>query len=180
MSAARLFAGLVALALVGCDESQAWHEPDFSLARMQEQPRIDPFDPQMSAPPPFTVACGADSHLAPSPITRPVVERGRAHFQTICAACHGIRGDGESVVATKMLLRKPASLLDARVRALSDAQLEGVIARGYGLMPPFADALPYDERTATVAYVRALEVAQGVDVTLLPPAVAATLAREAP
>ncbi|MDP9034508.1 MAG: cytochrome c [Myxococcota bacterium] len=163
-----------------CDESQVWHRPDWSLSRMQEQPRVDPYDPQMSAPPPFTVALG-DGVDAPRPrVTRAVVARGRVYFERICAACHGIRGDGVSVVATKMLLRLPPSMLEPRVRSLSDEQLREVIERGYGLMPPYANELTPDDRWATVAYVRALEIAQGVDVTVLPPEVALDVRREAP
>jgi mono/diheme cytochrome c family protein len=163
----------------GCNESEVWHRPDWSLSRMQEQPRVDPFDPQMSAPPPFTVA--RDNGLAPPrpPVTRALVEQGRGHFERICAACHGIRGDGDTVVATKMLLRLPTSVLEPRVRSLSDEQLREVIERGYGLMPAYANELTPDERWATVAYVRALEIAQGVDVTILPPQVALDLRREA-
>ncbi len=168
------------VALAGCDESQVWHEPEWSLERMQEQPRIDPFDPQMSSPPAHTVAHDVGAERAPPPVTRALVERGRARFEAICAACHGIRGDGDSVVATKMILRRPPSLLDPAIRALSDAQLAEVIGRGYGLMPPYANELPFDDRWATVAYVRALEVAGGVDVKLLPAAVLAELTREAP
>ncbi len=168
-----------ALLVVGCDNSQAFHEPDFSLARMQEQPRVNPFDPEMAAPPPFTVARGSLPH-APPAVTRASVARGRDHFETLCATCHGIRGDGQSVVATKMLLRPPPSLLEPRLRALSDEQISEVIARGYGLMPPFANALPEDERFATVSYVRALQIAQGVSVVALPAALAADVAREAP
>jgi mono/diheme cytochrome c family protein len=153
--------------LVGCDESQVAHEPSFSLERMQEQPRLDPFDPSMSEPPAFAV-------------TRALVLRGRSHFETICAACHGIRGDGDSVVAGKMILRLPPSLLEPRIRALSDEQLSEVIARGYGLMPPYANALPEEDRWATVAYVRALQIAQGVDVKLLPAPLVADLTRESP
>ena len=47
-------------------------------------------------------------------------------------------------------------------------------------MPPFANELPGDDRVATVAYLRALQVAQAIDVALLPPPLAAELAREAP
>jgi mono/diheme cytochrome c family protein len=146
---------------------------------MQEQPRVDPFDEGMSAPPPFTVAQGGLAHPPPL-VTRALVEHGRRSFETLCAACHGMRGNGHSVVATKMLLRPPPSLLDARIRALSDEQIEGVIAHGYGLMPSYSFALSEDDRYATVAYVRALEVAQGVNVAALPSALAAKLVREAP
>ena len=141
---------------------------------------MDPFDPQMSAPPPFTVARGSGLVPQRPPVTRALVEQGRAHFDRICAACHGIRGDGDSVVATKMLLRAPPSVLEPRVRSLSDEQLREVIERGYGLMPSYASELSPDDRWATVAYVRALEIAQGVDVTILPAQVALDVRREAP
>jgi mono/diheme cytochrome c family protein len=166
--------------LVGCDESQVAHEPSFSLERMQEQPRLDPFDPSMSEPPAFAVARGFGEALPRPVVTRALVLRGRSHFETICAACHGIRGDGDSVVAGKMILRLPPSLLEPRIRALSDEQLSEVIARGYGLMPPYANALPEEDRWATVAYVRALQIAQGVDVKLLPAPLVADLTRESP
>ncbi len=176
----RVFAATTLALLVGCDESEVVHEPSFSLERMQEQPRLDPFDPSMSSPPAFAVARGFGAALRRPVVTRPLVLRGRSHFETICAACHGVRGDGDSVVATKMILRRPPSLLEARIRALSDEQLSEVIARGYGLMPPFANALPEEERWATVAYVRALQIAQGVDVKVLPAPLVADLTREAP
>jgi mono/diheme cytochrome c family protein len=134
----------------------------------------------MGDPPPFTVARGTAAREAPPVLAPELVVRGQAHFDTICAACHGMRGDGDSVVATKMILRRPTSVLEPRIRALSDEQLNEVIARGYGLMPAYENELPYVERVATVAYVRALQVAQGVDVKDLPTSVAAELAREAP
>jgi mono/diheme cytochrome c family protein len=166
--------------LVGCDESQVVHEPSFSLERMQEQPRLDPFDLSMGSPPSFTIARGFGATLPRPVVTRPLVLRGQSHFETICAACHGIRGDGDSVVASKMILRLPPSLLEPSVRALSDEQLSEIIARGYGLMPPYANALPEEDRWATVAYVRALQIAQGVDVKVLPAQLVADLTREAP
>ncbi|MGA7120592.1 MAG: cytochrome c [Polyangiaceae bacterium] len=174
-----LAACAVAAAASACDQSQVWHRPDWSLSRMQEQPRVDPFDPQMSAPPPFTVS-RRGGPVPPPPLTRALVERGRTYFETVCATCHGIQGDGVSVVATKMLLRRPPSLLEPRVRALSDEQIREVIERGYGLMPSYASELTPDERWATVAYLRALEIAQGVDVGILPPQVALELRRAAP
>jgi mono/diheme cytochrome c family protein len=179
MTRLALLAAVAPLLATACDESQVAHKPDFSLARMQEQPRVDPFDEGMASPPPSTVPRGGLPR-SPSPMTRARVALGRARFETICATCHGIRGDGESVVATKMLLRPPPSLLEARVRSLSDVQIDEVVARGYGLMPSYAYVLDADERAATVAYLRALQIAQGVEVAFLPRSVVDRLPREAP
>src|SRR6185312_9155561 len=164
-----LLAAFALAALCSCDESQVWHEPDFQLDRMQEQPRIDPFDPAMAAPPPFTVARGRGPGRPRPPIDRALVETGRAAFERTCAACHGVRGDGDSVVATKMLLRRPPSLLEGRLRALSDDQVHEIVDHGYGMMPPYAGLLSFEETWAVVSYVRALQLAQGVDVATLPP-----------
>ncbi len=164
----------------GCDDSQAWHEPDFSLGRMQEQPRLDPFDEGMASPPPFTVAHRTRDTGGSARLTRADVERGRDRFDVLCATCHGVRGDGDSVVATKMLFVRPPSLLEPRIRGLSDAQIGAVIVHGYGLMPSYANELAGSDRAATVAYVRALQIAQGVSVSALPAPLAAALAREAP
>jgi mono/diheme cytochrome c family protein len=172
-------ASLAVLLLAACDDSQAWHDPDFSLGRMQEQPRVDPFDEAMSAPPPFTVA-RASPGRPPLPVTRAEVEEGRRRFDAICASCHGVRGDGDCVVATKMLLRPPPSLLEARIQALTDEQLDQVVARGYGLMPSFEDQIGAPERVGVVAYVRALQISQEVDVAILPAPLAAALAQRAP
>jgi mono/diheme cytochrome c family protein len=170
----------IALALVGCDESQVWHTPQWSAERMQEQARIDPFDPQMRAPLPFTVARGeGPSRLRPR-VTRELVETGRRAFERTCAACHGIRGDGDSVVAAKMILRKPPALFEPRLRGLSDLQIHEVVERGYGLMPSYQGLLTFEERWAVVSYVRALQRSQAVDVASLTPDLRAELAKEAP
>jgi mono/diheme cytochrome c family protein len=172
---------VVVLALSpACDDRQALHEPSFSLERMQEQPRVDPFDPGMRAPPAFAIPRGTSERAARPQVTRALVDRGKVRFEAICAACHGLAGDGDSPVADKMLLRRPPSLAEPRLRALSDEQIAAVIAGGYGLMPSYANPLPGDDRWAVVAYVRALQVAQGVQVAWLPGDVVAELTREAP
>jgi mono/diheme cytochrome c family protein len=182
MKRAARVAGIAALgaALAACDESQVLHSPDLQLDRMQEQPRVDAFDEGASAPPPFTIARGHGPDRERPRVTRALVEAGRGAFERTCAACHGVRGDGESVVARKMSMRPPPSFLEERVRALSDRQVAEVVERGYGLMPPYAGSLTYAERWGVVAYVRALQTAQGVDVASLPASMRAELAREAP
>ena len=178
-----LLAAVIAAAApwtAACDESQVWHAPDLQLDRMQTQPRVDPFDRAASVPPPFTVARGYGPRRTRPAQTRALVEQGRGAFDKACAACHGVRGDGRSVVATKMLLRPPPSLAEPRIRDLTDDQIHEIIDHGYGLMPPYDGLLSYDERWAVVGYVRALQIADAVDVATLPPAMRAELAKEAP
>jgi mono/diheme cytochrome c family protein len=186
---------LVALALVvvGCDNRQAFHEPEPGLERMLEQPRVDPYMESaafadgrgMRTPPQGTLPRGwvtaavplvetgkLDGHYAdkvPIPVTRALLERGRNRFEVQCGACHGLLGDGHSVTATKMVLRPPPTLLSDDVRAYPPGRLYELITVGYGLMPSYAAYLSVEERWAVVGYVGALQLSQRAKAKELPP-----------
>ena len=99
-----------------------------------------------------------------------LLRRGHERFEVYCATCHGSTGDGTSIVATHMSLRKPPSLVDAPVRSFPPGRVFEVISNGYGLMPSYASALAPPERWAVVAYLRALTLAAHVELDQLPPA----------
>jgi mono/diheme cytochrome c family protein len=150
----------------------------------------------MRSPPPGTVARGRDhvgdrviatgqdenedAKRVPLPLTRALLENGRARFDEICATCHGVLGDGVSVVAEKMRLRKPPSLFEARISQQAPGRVFRTISQGFGLMPSYAAALSIDERWAVVAYIEALRLSQAAPVAELSPALRAELARRAP
>jgi hypothetical protein len=105
---------------------------------MRRQPKYIPYDPSafftdgraMRLPPegvverrsaePFEVRTGIDGsgdyvRRLPLPLTAALLQEGEGHFRAVCAACHGVLGDGRSVVATKMALRPPPDLKLHRV-----------------------------------------------------------------
>jgi mono/diheme cytochrome c family protein len=187
-----LFVLTATAALAGCDDDLL---PSINLERMIDQSREKPYGEApyfsdgraMRRPPDDSVPVSAGeirpgiaagerdgAYLAkpPFPITRQLLATGQDRFQTYCAACHGLRGDGQSVVAANMSLRRPPSLLDPRILALPDGRIYQTIVLGYGLMRPLTeDITTAEERWATVAYLRALQLSQGVGVPLssLPP-----------
>jgi mono/diheme cytochrome c family protein len=175
-------------ASTACDESVALREPDPQLDRMLEQRRVDPYDPSaafddgqgMRRPPAGAVAYGEEPVTPPPPPTRALLDVGRARFETFCAACHGALGDGQSVVASKMPLRKPPSFQEARLRVLPPPAIVAVIENGYGLMPSYADAIDKRDRWAVAYYVKALQLARGAPASDLPPTLRAELDKEAP
>lgn len=197
-------AALVALSVtLGCSRAVTVVEPELSLERMQVQRRTDPYAESalfadgraMRTPPAGTIprerllgppalVRGTDGGRYvvrfPLPVTRALVERGRAHFEVVCATCHGVRGDGVSPVAAAMTLRPPPSLHEARLRAAPVGRLFEVASQGYGLMPSFAPYLGVEARWAVVAYVRALQLSQAAPASALPDDLRAALDRGAP
>ena len=123
-------------------------------------------------------ADGTPLERIPIPVTRELLQLGRKRFEIICAACHGLVGDGRSLVARNMSLRPPPSLHDYAERP--DGYLYQVITRGFGLMPSYSAELTVEERWAVVAYLRALQLSQRVRLAEAPPEVRARLEREVP
>ncbi|WP_437948580.1 cytochrome c [Sorangium sp. So ce296] len=187
----RALAPFALVLLAGCRE-KVLPEPDFE--RMIRQEKYGLWEPcehfddgrAMQHPPEGTVARGRvtgppgylqgvldGAYVTEVPLTLTVdlVQRGRQRFETFCAPCHGILGDGSSRVATNMTLRPPPSLVGPEARSFPPGRIYQVIIQGYGLMPRYSDDLPdIEERWAVVAYVKALQLSRGVAAGALPPA----------
>jgi mono/diheme cytochrome c family protein len=193
----------VIVALAACRMEQTIVAPDPQLDRMLKQEKVVAYDNNpllpagmsMQKPPDGTtpidafagrslVAEGAEAgrfvERPPIRVDRRLVEVGRERFDTFCATCHGILGDGVSVVAEKMALRRPPSLHEARIRAYPAGRIYKTIRQGYGLMPAYAVQLSIEESWGVTAYVRTLQLSRNAIVAELPPAVLGDLAREAP
>ncbi|NPD26927.1 c-type cytochrome [Corallococcus exiguus] len=55
-------------------------------------------------------ADGTWLQAVPVPLTRQLLEEGRTAYETWCAVCHGLTGDGDAIVARKMPQRRPPGL----------------------------------------------------------------------
>jgi mono/diheme cytochrome c family protein len=194
---------ILLLALTACDPSDNLREPEWTLSRMLDQPRYEPYGQSelfddgraMRGIVPGTVAReaaigsrlflegwdeGGYAERFPVPVTRALLESGHSSFDVICATCHGVRGDGDSPVATKMQLRKPPSLVSPDIASMAPGRIYRTIAIGYGLMPAIDTQLDVPQRWAVVAYVEALQRSQRVRVDELPGPIRDELARSAP
>ena len=100
----------------------------------------------------------------PIPVTPELLARGRHRYEIVCSNCHGLVGNGDSMVADNMATRLPPSLV-----ALGDRPpgfFYQAITLGYG--PSFSGEIPTDERWAVVAYVQALQLSQNAPANTLP------------
>jgi mono/diheme cytochrome c family protein len=125
------------------------------------------------------IAGGAYVEDVPLPLTRDLLRAGRDRYETFCAACHGLRGDGASIVAENMDLRRPPAIAGAAARSLPVGRVYRVIGHGYGLMRSYAEDLGTpEERWSVVAYLLALQESHGVPLDALPPEVRAEAERQ--
>lgn len=97
----------------------------------------------------------------PVPIDAAMMDQGQAHFDSYCAPCHGVLGDGRSIVGDRMELRRPPSIVNQEARTLPPGRVMEVITDGYGFMRSYASDLTVQERWAVVAYLEALQLSQG-------------------
>src|SRR5262249_47867806 len=111
---------------------------------------------------------GVYASRIPLSITRALLGRGRSSFDVYCAACHGLDGSGDSVVARHMEQRRPPGLTPAPVLTFPPGRIYQVIAEGYGLMPAYDRQLTIEERWGVVAYVRALQLSRAARLEALP------------
>jgi len=167
----------LAWALLGCPTTDM-------IDHMEHQPKGKPYrtsdafpDGQlMRRPPADTVALEHDPNNAlgsipdggiapdttniPVPVDDELLTLGHAKFNQVCAVCHGIMADGNSVVARKMNLRPPPNITTEVYRNRTDANIFMTITNGFGYMNPYRDQLSSHERWAVVAYLRALQLSQ--------------------
>lgn len=176
------------LALTACEAEDIWHKPRASLERMQEQLSYRPYarneafaDGRAMRPAPMgSVPYEPQPAATNTPLERHHLEEGRTLFDTFCAVCHGILGEGDTVVADHMRQVKPTRLSSEHVRSQRDEHLQRTIERGYGMMAGFSDRLSPAQSRNIVAYVRALQLSQNIHVSEVPQTLQQRLAASDP
>ena len=119
-------------------------------------------------PPEGTVAQTQENEEQP-PLTRALLEQGRASYGAFCLPCHGPSGHGDGMIVQRGFLPPPSYHQD-RLRNEPDRHFFDVITHGFGAMYAYGDRVPPQERWAIVAYVRALQLSQQADERRLSPA----------
>jgi mono/diheme cytochrome c family protein len=102
----------------------------------------------------------------PRPITAELLADGQERFDIFCAVCHDRVGGGQGAIVRRGF-KQPQTFHSQRLREMPDGYFFEVITRGYGAMQSYADRVPPDDRWAIVAYLRALQFSQDVDISLL-------------
>ena len=161
---------LGALTLFGCTESDI--DPMMRQEKYKAYWTSDFYEDgrAMRLPPANTVPRERPLALMtnPPPVTAALVQRGRERFDIHCAVCHGYAGDGDSVVASKMSLRGPPTLVDDKVRAYPAEKIFDIATNGYGYMPKYDAQISVQDRWAIANYVKALQLSQHASLDEVP------------
>lgn len=105
----------------------------------------------------------------PVEITEALLKRGQQRFEINCAICHDSTGSGNGIIKSYGLTTI-ASLQDQRLRTAPDGYLFSVITDGKNTMGAYGPQIAVEDRWAIIAYLRALQKSQGVNVADLPSA----------
>jgi mono/diheme cytochrome c family protein len=111
---------------------------------------------------------GKPATTFPRAVSTAMIQRGQQRFMIYCAACHGLAGEGDGMVAQRAKERldpnwvKPRNLHDPAARQLPVGQIfqtitNGLTTKGINTMPSYAAQIPIEDRWAIVLYVRALQ-----------------------
>jgi len=106
---------------------------------------------------------------AETPVDFKLLERGRDRYTIYCAVCHGGLGDGNGITKKYGMGATP-TFHDDRLRQIAEGEIFNTITNGKNNMLSYADRIDPSDRWAVVAYVRALQRAQGGSVADVPAA----------
>jgi hypothetical protein len=95
----------------------------------------------------------------PFPVTRQVLERGRARFNIYWSPCHDYTGSGRGMIVQRGFPPPPSYHIE-RLRLAPAGHFFEVMTSGYGAMYSYAGRISPDDRWAIVAYIRVLQRSQ--------------------
>jgi mono/diheme cytochrome c family protein len=100
-----------------------------------------------------------DVDTFPFPVTREVLRHGQDRYMIYCVVCHDPLGTGRGKIVERGYTQPPSYHI-ARLRQAPVGHFFGVMTRGYGSMPSYAEQVPPRDRWAIAAYIRALQLSQ--------------------
>ncbi|MGH9833220.1 MAG: c-type cytochrome [Blastocatellia bacterium] len=102
----------------------------------------------------------------PFKVTKEVLDRGESRFNITCLPCHGKLGDGQGMIALRGF-RHPPTYHQDRLRNAPTSHFYDVVTNGFGAMPSYAEVVTPEDRWKIIAYIRALQKSQSVNINEL-------------
>jgi mono/diheme cytochrome c family protein len=96
-----------------------------------------------------------------------MLQEGRELYDALCSVCHGRTGRGDGMVV-RHGFPAPPSFHEERLQTMLPERIVKVITEGFGDMYPYANQVEPEDRWAVAAYVKALQLSQGLPLDALP------------
>lgn len=104
----------------------------------------------------------------PVKLTPELLARGQQRYNIYCSPCHNYSGDGKGIVVQRGLVG-PRSFYDSAVISQPPSYFFTAMTNGFGQrMFSYAARIPYEDRWAIAAYVKALQFSRFAPVEALP------------
>ena len=107
---------------------------------------------------------GQPAPTFPFAITTAVLERGRDRYNIFCSPCHDRVGNGNGMAVRRGFRSPPPTFQMDRLRDAPPGHFFDVITNGFGAMNDYAAQLKPRDRWAIIAYIRALQLSQYINV----------------
>jgi len=163
------------LAVAGCKREDMHNQPrhewqeqsDFFADGMAARPQVEGtfHTAQLMSNSPLLTTRAPNGGYAteyPFEITRGALDRGRQRYDIYCAVCHGATGYCDGMIVRRGFVRPPSFHID-RLRAAPPGYFVDVITHGFGAMYSYNDRVVPEDRWKIAAYVKTLQLSQGVD-----------------
>lgn len=116
-----------------------------------------------------------DGYPSQVKVDEKLLDRGQNRFAIYCTPCHGQDGSGQGMVHLRaseigeLKWVPPSDLRTDTVRGRAEGHLFNTVTNGIRNMAGYGGQISVEDRWAIVAYVRALQVAQGAPGSVLTP-----------
>lgn len=94
----------------------------------------------------------------PLAVNAALLQHGHERFDIYCAPCHGRLGDGNGITKKIGVMPAVANLHDKRIVAMADGEIFNTVTHGKGVMGAAGPLMSVEDRWATIAYLRALQL----------------------
>jgi len=95
---------------------------------------------------------------SPLAVNAALLQHGHERFDIYCAPCHGRLGDGNGITKKIGVMPAVANLHDKRIVTMTDGEIFNTVTHGKGVMGAAGPLMSVEDRWATIAYLRALQL----------------------
>ncbi len=129
----------------------------FAQGAPQQTQKTGPSAKTLAIPPTFNITPQQKARKNPIAFTDAAVEQGKKLYESQCAMCHGVKGNGRGDLASALKISPTDFTKPGVLARRTDGELFTIIGTGTGVMPAQKHRLRDSQRWEIVDFLRSLE-----------------------